>query len=101
MSFADLFRPKWRHSDAGKRKVAVQKTANSRILAEVARNDTDPSVRAAAIRKATDHAVLCDISKSDSDPDVCMSPRKHVITLGHLLSAHLSGNFFLHGLRPT
>jgi hypothetical protein len=69
MGLVDLFRPRWKHSDPAIRAVAVREldAEETRILAEIARGDRDPSVRRLAIKKLNDPHLLREIAQSDTE----------------------------------
>jgi hypothetical protein len=72
MGFVDLFRPKWKHSDAEVRATAVREVGPEQheILATVARTDPDAAVRRIAIKKLADPSVLAEVAREDADPDL-------------------------------
>jgi hypothetical protein len=70
MEFGDLFRPKWRHSEWGRRLAAVRELKDQSILVQIVRNDADGRVREAAVGKVTDESVLTQIARTDRDPQV-------------------------------
>jgi len=54
MGIADLFRPKWKHSNAAVRAAALRDLdEHDEVdkIAEMARGDADESIRRAAVRK--------------------------------------------------
>lgn len=65
MPLVDLFRPKWKHSDASVRLGAVKALDPSEksTLMQVVKNDTDDAVRRAALRKIDDPDVLVDLAE--------------------------------------
>lgn len=69
MGFVDLFRPKWKHSDAEVRAAAVREldADAGEILAGIARSDSDAAVRRIALKKLENTEVLAEIAKSDPD----------------------------------
>ena len=69
MGIADLFRPKYRHSDVKVRLEAVRALTSdeSDILAAVARTDREPAVRRIAIEKLDAADVLAAIAKEERD----------------------------------
>ncbi len=69
MGIVDLFRPKYRHSDAKVRLEAVRALSSdeSGVLAAVARTDKDPGVRRVAIEKIEEVDLLAEISERDDD----------------------------------
>jgi hypothetical protein len=71
MAFADLFRPKRKHShQVLDPSIAAAKETDQAVLARIAKNDSSRGAREIAIKKLTDQAVLADVAKSDSEPDV-------------------------------
>src|SRR5436190_1396550 len=60
MGFLDLFKPRWKHSDPDVRAEAVRQLDenDARILAQVARRETDVRVRRIALKKIADPALL-------------------------------------------
>lgn len=67
MSFADLFRPKWKHSNDDDRKAAVMKLTKQSLIALIAKDDDSWSVRIAAVNRLTDPIVLAEIAKNAND----------------------------------
>ena len=69
MGFLDLFRPKWRHSDANVRAEAVRALAadDAAILKQVVQQDTDPRVRRIALKKIADAELLSELAEHDPD----------------------------------
>lgn len=65
--FGNLRKPKWKHEDWRKRRDAVKKINDQKILIELARNDPHDEVRRAAIGKIKSESVLVDIAKNDND----------------------------------
>lgn len=72
MSFIDLFRPKWRHSDVDIRTEAVRNLGPEQVstLVKIAREDKDARVRRIAIKRLDDATVLEDIAARDPDPGI-------------------------------
>src|ERR1039457_6006981 len=70
MSFADLLRPKWKHSDWRMRQAAAKELTDQALLAEIARNDQDVDVRKVAVERLTDQVVLAEIIRNDSFSEV-------------------------------
>ena len=62
MGLLDLFRPRWRHSDAATRLDAISRLTNEAVLAGIAREDIDDSVRETAVARIEDPEVLARIS---------------------------------------
>lgn len=54
MAFLDIFRPKWKHSDAAVRLKAVKTLAEQKALCSVATGDPDSAIRLEAVEKITD-----------------------------------------------
>ena len=67
MGFADLFRPRWQHSDPVVRRTAVSRLKKQHRLAEIAREDSDPGVRRAAVYRLTDQEVLAACARNEPD----------------------------------
>src|SRR4051812_3939934 len=69
MGIADLFRPKYRHSDVRVRTEAVKALTSDdvAILTQVARTDRDIGVRRIAIEKIEEAEVVADIAASESE----------------------------------
>lgn len=69
MGLLDLFRPKWKHSDAAVRLEAVKSLISEDlpILTQVLRHDRDVRVRRAALKKVQDAELLSELA--DKDPD--------------------------------
>jgi hypothetical protein len=69
MGIADLFRPKYRHSDVRVRAEAVRALTNddAAILVQVARTDRDIGVRRLAIEKIHEADVLADIAAAETE----------------------------------
>ena len=67
MGFLDLFRPKWRHSDATVRAEAVRDLDNDDTLKRVAMDDPDPRVRRLALKKLDDPKTLLTLAERDAD----------------------------------
>jgi hypothetical protein len=69
MGIADLFRPKYRHSDVRVRAEAVRALTrdDADLLTQIARTDREPSVRRLAIEKIDAAEVLASIAKEDSE----------------------------------
>ena len=58
MAISNLFNPKWKHSDPAVRISAVKQSADSDLIALIAREDTDKDVRLAAIKQLDDISSL-------------------------------------------
>ncbi len=69
MGFADLFRPRWKHSDPTVRIQAVQ-NLDARSAWEVATTDPDSSVRKALLLATDVHTLLAHAALHDADPGV-------------------------------
>lgn len=69
MGLLDLFRPKWKNSDAAVRLEAVKSLISEDlpILTQVLRHDRDVRVRRAALKKVQDAELLSELA--DKDPD--------------------------------
>ena len=57
-------------SDPDVRKAVVAKLKDQAVLADVAKNDDNEDVRIAAAKKLKNQAVLADVAKNDNDPSV-------------------------------
>jgi hypothetical protein len=69
MGLTDLFRPKYRHSDAAVRADAVRQMGadEADLVARIAREDRDATVRRIAIDRLENPAVLAEIAAKDQD----------------------------------
>lgn len=69
MGFVDLFRKKWKHSDAEVRAAAVRELAPTdvEVLEGIAQSDKDAGVRRVAIKKLEDPTILARIAREDPD----------------------------------
>src|SRR5574338_1641310 len=69
MGSADLFRPKYRHSDVRVRTEAVRALTSddAAILVQVARTDHDIGVRRIAIEKIDEATVLAEIAAAETE----------------------------------
>jgi Domain of Unknown Function (DUF349) len=69
MGLADLFRAKWKHSDAEVRAAAVRELGadEAHVIITIAKSDADAGVRRIAIKKLDDPGVLGEIAVSDPD----------------------------------
>src|SRR5882672_5477925 len=69
MGIADIFRPKYRHSDVRVRTEAVKAMTSddAAILVQVARTDRDTGVRRIAIEKIDEAGVLADIAAAETE----------------------------------
>jgi DNA repair protein SbcC/Rad50 len=69
MGIADLFRPKYRHSDARVRAEAVRALTSddATLLVQIARSDRDSSVRRIAIEKIGQAEVLAELAAAETE----------------------------------
>ncbi|HZS38102.1 MAG TPA: DUF349 domain-containing protein [Polyangia bacterium] len=69
MGFLDLFKPKWRHSNADVRADAVKQLGadDASLLERIIRDDDDARVRRIALKKITNWELLGEVAKSDPD----------------------------------
>jgi hypothetical protein len=69
MSFADLFRPKWKNSNPDVRAEAVRQLGDDQadLLATIARQDQDARVRRIALKRIVDAEVLYELAARDPD----------------------------------
>ena len=70
MALLDIFRPKWKRSNAAVRLAAVDDLNDQEILGKIAQTDGDSRVKCAAVRKLTDQRALSAILRTDSDSAV-------------------------------
>jgi hypothetical protein len=88
MAFADLFRPKWKHSGWRARVGAAAKlsdhTLAQGIYARIAKTEKDWWVRKYAVEKLTRQAVLSDIAKTDKEWQVREAAVKNLTGQGVL-----------------
>jgi hypothetical protein len=77
MGIANLFRPRYRHSDAAVRADAVRQLDSDAadLLAQIAREDGDPVVRQVAIERLSDPVLLARIAAAESEPEVARLAR--------------------------
>jgi hypothetical protein len=70
MGLTDLFRPKYRHSDAAVRADAVRQMGadEAELVTRIARDDRDAAVRRIAMDRIEDPAVLADLAAREPDP---------------------------------
>lgn len=73
--FANLFKPKWRHSDPDVRISAVAKLSPDQpdqlsILRQLALSDSSPRVRISAVQRLQDTDSLLQVLSASSDPEV-------------------------------
>ena len=83
MGIADIFRPKWKHSDAKVRISAVRalSSEDQRTLVGVIRSDADAAVRQLALRKTEDVGLLAEVAQDDADPTVREAAQERVAQL--------------------
>ena len=69
MGLADLFRPKWKHSDVEVRASAVRElgSTETEVLRGIATTDVDAGVRRIAIKKLQDPMVLVEVARNEPD----------------------------------
>jgi hypothetical protein len=69
MSFADLFRPKWKNSNPEVRAEAVRQLGDdqAQLLATIARQDQDARVRRIAVKRIADAELLYELAEHDPD----------------------------------
>lgn len=70
MGLADIFRPKWKHSDVAVRAAAVRQldALEVDVLTSVAREDDEPSIRRIALKRIEDPLLLTELAANESDP---------------------------------
>jgi hypothetical protein len=73
LTFSDLFKPKWKHSDRIVRLQAVERLDDQAALAFVCQNDVDQLVRMAAVKRVTDPNVWVRLASYDEDLQVRMT----------------------------
>ena len=80
MGITNLFRPKYRHSDAAVRAEAVRELDSDEVdtLVVVARDDADASVRRIAIEKIDDAGRLVEIAGVEEELKLIDLQRLHV-----------------------
>jgi hypothetical protein len=90
MGFLDLFRPKWKNSDADVRAEAVKELSaeDAALLAQVVRQDADVRVRRIALKKIDDPQLLGELAESDPDETLRKDAAEKASNL--LLSAALA-----------
>ena len=80
MGIADLFRPKYRHSNVEVRAEAVRQLGDDApditIAINIARKDVDASIRRLALEKIDDPGVLVELAADEADRDVRGFARK-------------------------
>ncbi|HEY0480776.1 MAG TPA: DUF349 domain-containing protein, partial [Kofleriaceae bacterium] len=91
MGIADLFRPKYRHSDVRVRTEAVRAltTDDAALLIQIARSDRDAGVRRLAIERITTADVLAEIAAAESERSLrdLAGERAAQLWLSHACSA--------------
>jgi hypothetical protein len=92
MTLMDLFRPRWRHSDAKVRLAAVSKATSQKILDRVARSDPDDEVRLGAVRKLVNPATLAEIAKTDNTSQVRLAALEVCVDLDQIEGVVLLGD---------
>jgi ankyrin repeat protein len=70
MGIGDLFRPKWKHSNAAVRLSAVPGLTDENVLSDIAQHDADRGVRIAAVEKLSNQHLLQRIVRNETDADV-------------------------------
>jgi len=72
MSFLNVFKPKWQHSDSAMRKQAIQSldSTNLDALLDIAKNDSEIEIRKLAVQKISSHVYLSDLLKTEQDVSV-------------------------------
>ena len=72
MALTDIFRPKYKHSDAQVRAQAVKQMGadEADLLAKIAENDKDPEVRRLAVERIDDAEFLVDLVANEQSPSV-------------------------------
>jgi hypothetical protein len=73
MGVADLFRPKWKHSNPTVRAEAVRELTDqddASVLGDIARHDVSQEIRRLAVERIEDIDALSDIAASDPDTEV-------------------------------
>jgi hypothetical protein len=66
----ELFTPAWKSKNKKRALRAVEKIADQKKLAKVAKESEHEDVRVAAVEKLTDQTVLADIAKNDNDANI-------------------------------
>src|ERR1035441_4504840 len=84
MEFMDLFRPKWRHSEANVRLAAVRMLTDQNILAQVAKTADFDDVRIAAVEELNDESVLTEFAGADRNWDVRLAAVRKLTDQGSL-----------------
>lgn len=77
--FANLFRPKWQHSDSRIRLEAVRNLQDETILRQVLQNDPDEVVRKQVVRQLDDWLYLLQIARTDNSNEVCAVARRTLL----------------------
>jgi hypothetical protein len=70
MGIADLFRPKWKHSNPVVCREAVQSLMDQLVLADLAKSDEDAWVRQIAVGRVTAQHALAAAAKKDGHSTV-------------------------------
>lgn len=70
MAIADMFRPKWKHSDPDVRLAAVRDVGDKEILEDILDQDRNFRVRLAALKKVGDQTVLGRVVARDENESV-------------------------------
>jgi hypothetical protein len=70
MSFIDIFRPRWDHSDGTEAGRAVKSISNQMLLAKIAKKARTEQARSSAVENLTDQALLAEITKTDGEASV-------------------------------
>ena len=79
MSFLDLFRPKWKHSDGYVRVAAIRQLTDRRILRKIAVEDDDWAVYLAAMETLGDDDTVRQIALSAE-----FGPQKRMVAIGEI-----------------
>ena len=69
MSWMDLLRPKWKHSNSFVRLAAVGKMTSQATLAKIAASDSESTVRIAAVYRLTDQDRLAEVARTNNDKE--------------------------------
>jgi acyl carrier protein len=78
MGMGDLFRPKWRHSNADVRCQAVATLTDQEILAHLVLEDTSAAVRWEAANRVTDETTLVQLARNPPDLQVRLAAVKRL-----------------------
>lgn len=79
MAILNFLKPKWKHKNAAKRYIEVERLTNQKSLTWVAINDEDPKIRKIATFKLTNQDTLNTIAKTDKDKYVRLEAVKKII----------------------